>query len=119
DNILYIGSMFKNRIKDFIIDIKNGLTYSLAITICETNGKKQYQLEVEYYGHLDSHKPQQAPPESEIQDKLAELTNHIYQANPALFQISTERKYEFVLENKSERHETDEKSKILSNLTSV
>lgn len=119
DNVQYMGNMIKNRIKDFIIDTNNGLTYSLAITICESNGVKQHQLEVEYYGHLESHKPPQEPSEKEIQDNLVKLTNYIYEANSEDYCISTERKYEFVLKNRSTIDKADKKYEILSNLTSV
>ncbi len=78
NNIIYVGNMIKRRIKDFIIDGDDGRVYSLAITICETSGQLQHQLEVEYYGYLSGYEKIDKNNESEILERLSELSNFIY-----------------------------------------
>lgn len=50
-DLVYIGTMRKHRVKDFIIDKSNGFIYASAISECTVLGKKQMQYEIEYYGH--------------------------------------------------------------------
>lgn len=121
NNIIYVGSMIKHRIKDFIIDREDGRVYSLAITICETSGQLQHQLEVEYYGYLSGYEKIDKNNESEIIGRLSELSNFIYKTCRDQFLPSIERKYEFVSRYKtvSSLEAAQRKIKLLNNMEAL
>lgn len=120
-NIVYVGNMIKRRIKDFVIDNQDGRIYSLAITICETLGQLQHQLEVEYYGYLPGYGKLDENNESEILERLFKLTNFIYKTCKNEFIPSIERKYEFVTKYSTLNGDEAslQKSRLLSNLENI
>ncbi len=51
DDLIYMGTMRKHRVKDFILNKTNGIIYASAISKCMVLDKSQTQYELEYYGH--------------------------------------------------------------------
>jgi hypothetical protein len=119
--IVYVGSMIKRRVKDFLIDNEDDRVYSLAITICESGDQRQFQLEVEYFGSMrESGKPR-AKTEAELLNRLTEICAYICQACPNQFSPSVERKYEFVVKNGAvaQKEAGQRKAYLLKNLESI
>lgn len=97
NNLIYMGSMRKERVKDFIIDFKSGVVYASAISLCTVNGKEQKQYELEYYG--DFLPDAESIAEEDILHEL-HLKNIIIQEHMSdVFVASQETKLDFLLKN--------------------
>ncbi len=91
-----IGTMIKTRVKDFVLDTRDGRVYSVGITFCASKNKVQKQLEVEYAGYVPGFRSRRQHDEQEIKNRLIELSQYIYRRLPAILKPSTERKFDFV-----------------------
>ncbi|MBI4434514.1 hypothetical protein HY635_01735 [Candidatus Uhrbacteria bacterium] len=91
-----VGEMIKTRVKDFVLDTRDGRVYAVAVTFCASRGRTQKQLEVEYAGYIAGVPGRTANSEREIVARTVELSKYIQNCLPAMLTLSTERKYTFV-----------------------
>lgn len=91
-----IGTMVKNRVKDFVFDAIDGRIYAVAITFCKSKNKIQKQLEVEYAGYLPGFKNKKRNAERQVIAGIQDLSQCIYRQFPKMIRPSIERKFEFV-----------------------
>ncbi|KKT28074.1 MAG: hypothetical protein UW15_C0037G0003 [Parcubacteria group bacterium GW2011_GWC1_44_10] len=76
---------------------KDGRIYAVAISFCESGGRLQKQLEVEYSGYLNGGFGDfKKENEKQIICRTLELSEHIYKFLPWMLKPSVERKFEFV-----------------------
>lgn len=92
---IVIGEMTKERVKDFVIDPRDGRIYAIAITFCTSHRRTQKQLEVEYAGFLPGY-PRTQNRQTEILKGVETISAQIHRYLSKLLRPSTERKFEFV-----------------------
>ncbi len=90
-----VGEMVKTRVKDFVLDTRDGRVYAVAVTFCTSSGRTQKQLEVEYAGYIQGVPGRTPNSEREIVARTVELSKHIHHCLPSMLTPSTERKYTF------------------------
>lgn len=97
EDLVYVGTMRKERVKDFIIDKLNGLIYASAISKCSILDKYQMQYELEYYSHfrgvgtcIDKNK---------IIQELIKISGIIVEVSNNTYYPDNQTKLEFVEEN--------------------
>lgn len=90
-----IGEMTKERVKDFVVDARDGRIYAVAVTFCTSRRHTQKQLEIEYAGFLPSY-PRTQDHQTEILTGVETVSAQIHRHLAKLFRPSTERKFEFV-----------------------
>jgi len=105
DCLAYVGTMRKDRIKDFVLDSDDGRIYSIAVTICETGGHYQRQFEVEYSGYLGESLAARIGDEAEVLTRLINLSHHVYDRSRDLLVPDEERKFDFVMQHDTSRAE--------------
>ncbi|MFD1956888.1 hypothetical protein ACFSL6_22605 [Paenibacillus thailandensis] len=115
-HVRYVGTMTKNRIKDFLMNNHDGRIYSLAVTICEANDRFQYQFEIEYNGY-SSQRESILEDEDLLIGKLVQVGEDIYSSANAFMKPSRERKYEFVTKSGCPANPQVEKTAILNALS--
>lgn len=96
-NLVYMGSMRKERVKDFIIDFKSGFVYASAVSLCTVNGREQKQYELEYYGDFLSDDEKMV--EEDILHELHLKNMLIKEGMSDTFVPSQETKLEFLSKN--------------------
>ncbi len=90
-----IGEMTKERVKDFVIDTRDGRIYAVAVTFCASRGRTQKQLEIEYAGFLPGY-TRTHDRQTEILSGIETVSAQIHRLLPKLLHPSTERKFDFV-----------------------
>lgn len=98
-SLINVGEMVKNRVKDFVFDVRSGRIYAVAITFCKSKNKVQKQLEIEYAGYFPGFKNSRRNVEKQVIAGVQELSQYIYNHFPAILKPSVERKFEFVKRN--------------------
>ena len=87
--------MIKTRVKDFILDLKDGRIYSVCISFCKCRNNIQRQLEIEYSGYLDGFKRINNN-EKQIINQTLQLSKFIYDKTSLSLEPTIERKFDFV-----------------------
>src|SRR3989344_2737882 len=103
DKILRAGSMMKERVKDFVVDLRYGRIYSISVSFCVCQNRIQKQLEIEYSGFLRnldesrvSIKKREGQSETEIIECISRISKIIVSNCNLKLKPSCERKLDFV-----------------------
>ena len=107
----YRGFIEKTKAESFLLQVNSGRIYSMVITDSarDKDNSRQYQLELEYAGHIPGFKTNVSE-EREVVDDIVAIMKHIcfmYQKVDVngeweiSFLPTTERKYDFVSDSKS------------------
>lgn len=94
DEMTYIGSMRKERCKDFILNVQNGMVFASAVSKCTINSESQYQYEIEYYGHYNIGV---VVIEEMVLEELVKIAEILVNKSEVDFQNSEQTKLSFVL----------------------
>lgn len=91
-----IGRMTKIRVKDFVLDQKDGRIYAVAVTFCRSGKSLQKQLEIEYSGYITSMGKKKNNNEKEVISGVIALSSFIYNRFRKFLTPTVERKFDFV-----------------------
>lgn len=92
-----LAVMEKDRVKHFVLDVRDGRVYAVAVTHCTSGGQTQRQLEVEYSGYIPRLGRRIQQSERQIIDRTVELSKHIAARSSMRLTPSTERKFSFAV----------------------
>lgn len=95
-DVKFIGTIQKERVKDFIIDTERSIIYASAISLCTCENKKQIQYEIEYFGHYQT--KSSTLTETKIIEELIRCSDVL--TSNSNFVPNEETKFEFLNKNK-------------------
>lgn len=95
-DLKFIGTIQKERVKDFVINKETNIVYASAISLCTCEDKKQIQYEIEYYG--DYQEKSSKLTEVKIIEELTKCADIL--TSSLNFIPDEETKFEFLIENK-------------------
>ena len=113
EDLVYIGTMRKERVKDFIINKSKALIFASAISKCSVLDKYQMQYELEYYGHYKG--VWTCIDKRGIIEELIEISGLIVDISNNVYYPDNQTKLEFVEENLNEI-DTNNKEVVISNI---
>ncbi len=113
EDLIYMGTMRKHRVKDFILDKSNGFIYASAVSKCIVLDKLQTQYELEYYGHYSGMSTNAN--KDVVINELISLAEIIVADSNGLYYPDNQTKLEFVQSNLLEIDQTS-KQTVISNI---